>query len=449
MTPEPGAPLYVRFHEERCTGCAECLKVCPTNAIRIRRQKSVRFVDQCIGCAACLRVCPAGAVSSTTQLPESIGRDHVAIALVSPVLYAQFPSIMPGGVLMALRQMGFHHTVDMSFFSEMFEFAAAEFVRRNRTSREAPWPLISPACPVVVRLIAFQFPSLLPHLLPVLRPVRLMTREIKERIIPEYENQKQKVILYYINPCPTLTSSTLRIDPCRPRPAEMAIGINDIYPALKPQVEKVLASDRIPFSWTRFEFETCSTADAAFAAMSGGEITRMEIDNSLAVHGLKETVDYLNKIEMGLLKDIEYIEFRTCREACLGGALTVVDKYIAKRHVQKMVATFGMGRRLPRDVLLRQYEQGRFKLEKSPEVLRRFFSSRKPTLSLADAERIEQLVAELGNHNCGACGAPDCRTFAEDVVHGQAALTNCVWVCMRRLKHERTETSADSGKEHE
>jgi ferredoxin len=439
MKPEPRDSFYVRFHEERCTGCAECLKVCPTKAIRIRHQKSVHFVDQCIGCSACLRVCPAAAVSSTTRLPEDIGRDHVAIALVSPVLYAQFPRTMPGGVLLGLRQMGFHHTVDMSFFFEMFQYAAAEFIRRNRTTREAPWPLISPACPVVVRLIAFQFPSLLPHILPVLRPVGLMAREVKERVIPEYENQKQDVVLYYINPCPTKSTSALTLDPHRLRHREVAIGINDIYPALKPQVEKILTSDKMPFSWTRFEFETCSTADAAFGAMSGGEIARIEIENSLAVHGLKETVDYLNKIEMGLLKDIEYIEFRTCREACLGGVLTVVDKYIAKRHVQKMVTIFGMGRRLPQDALLRQYEQGRFKIDKSPEVLRKFFSSCKPTLSLADAERIEQLVAELGNHNCGACGAPDCRVFAEDVILGRAKLKDCVWLYVRGLKSGRIE----------
>ncbi|MBI5577567.1 MAG: 4Fe-4S dicluster domain-containing protein [Deltaproteobacteria bacterium] len=438
MKPEPQDSLYVRFHEERCTGCAECLKVCPTKAIRIRQQKSVRFVDQCIGCSACLRVCPAAAVGSITRMPEDIGRDHVAIALVSPVLYAQFPRIMPGGVLMALRQMGFHHTVDMSFFFEMFQYAAAEFIRRNRTTREAPWPLISPACPVVVRLIAFQFPSLLPHILPVLRPVALMAREVRERVIPEYESQKQDVVLYYINPCPTKSTSGQTLDPHRSRCREVAIGINDIYPALKPQVEKVLSSDNMPFSWTRFEFETCSTADAAFGAMSGGEIARIEIEDSLAVHGLKETVDYLNKIEMGLLKDIEYIEFRTCREACLGGALAVVDKYIAKRHVQKMTTTFGMGRRLPQDALLRQYEQGRFKIDKSPDVLRKFFSSCKPTLSLADAERIEQLVANLGNHNCGACGAPGCRVFAEDVVLGQAELNECIWLSVHGLVRGRT-----------
>ena len=144
MTSEPSCTHFVRFHEDRCTGCAACLRVCPTKTIRIRQQKSIRFVDQCIGCGACIRVCPAGAVSATARLPEGIGRDHIAIALVSPVLYAQFPHVMPGGVLMGLRQLGFHHTIDMSFFFEMFQFAAEEFIRRNRTSRVAPWPLISP-----------------------------------------------------------------------------------------------------------------------------------------------------------------------------------------------------------------------------------------------------------------------------------------------------------------
>ena len=431
MTSEPSCTHFVRFHEDRCTGCAACLRVCPTKTIRIRRQKSIRFVDQCIGCGACIRVCPAGAVSATARLPEGIGRDHIAIALVSPVLYAQFPHVMPGGVLMGLRQLGFHHTIDMSFFFEMFQVAAEEFIRRNRTSRIAPWPLISPACPVVVRLIAFQFPSLLPHILPVLRPVGLMAREIEERIIPEYDHQD--IVLYYINPCPTMSQSPISPGSPRAKYREVAIGINDIYPVLKPQVERILTSDKMPFAWTRFEFETCSTADAAFGAMSGGEIARMDIENSLAVHGLKETADYLNRIEMGFLKDMEYIEFRTCREGCLGGVLTVIDKYIAKRHVQKMVNVFGMGRRLPRDTLLRQYEKGRFKIDKSPEVLRKLFRPRKPGISLTDAERIERLVANLGGRNCGACGAPDCQTFAEDVVLGQAELTDCIWMVVRGL----------------
>jgi ferredoxin len=428
------ATHYVRFHEERCTGCAACLRVCPTQAIRIRREKSIRIVDQCIGCGACIRACPAGAVSAATIGVEGIGRDHAAIALVSPVLYAQFPGFMPGSVLLGLHRMGFRHTVDMSFFLEMFQYAAEEFIQRNRRSAVSPWPLISPICPVVVRIIAFQFPSLLPHVLPVLRPVALMAREVRERIIPAYEDQGRDVVLYYINPCPTKSQPLPAPGPTRRPQREAAIGINDIYPELRRQVDQILDSDLIPYSGSGFEFEACSSGNAALGAMSGGEIADMDVEKSLSVHGLQETITYLHKIEMGVLRDFEYIEFRTCREGCLGGVLTAVDPYIARRNVQKMIGVFGVGRRLPRDTILRLYEKGRFRTDQNTQELTRLFGARRPALSLEEAQKIETILDLIEGRDCGACGSPDCLTFAEDVVRGNAALSDCIWLQARRQK---------------
>ena len=169
-------------------------------------------------------------------------------------------------------------------------------------------------------------------------------------------------------------------------------------------MEKILTSDKMPFSGPRFEFETCSTGDAALGAMSGGEIANMDIEKSLAVHGLKETVAYLNQIEMGLLKDMEYIEFRTCREGCLGGVLTVVDKYIAKRNVQKMINVFGLGRRLPRDTILRQYEKGRFQLDKSPDVLTQLFGPASRPFAGARRSGSKHLVATSKDATAGPAG---------------------------------------------
>ena len=443
MTSATHFPNYVRFNEERCTGCAACLRVCPTKAIRIRHHRSIRIVTQCIGCGACIQTCPAGAVSAATRRPEHIGDDHVAVALVSPVLYAQYPGTMPGGVLMGLRQMGFTHTIDMSFFLEMFQWATDEFIRRNRVSGASPWPLISPICPVVVRLIAFRFPGLLAHVLPVLRPVALMAREVQEQILPGYAETGRKVVLYYINPCPTLAvppPDPLAAPPLR---CSTAIGINEIYPELKRRIETVLSSDRIPFSGTHFEFETCSTANAALGAVSGGEIANLDVEKSLAVHGMEETISYLHKIEMGLLKDVEYIEFRTCREGCIGGVLAAVDKYVAKRTVQKMVSVFGLGNRLPRESIRHLYDKGRFQPDKSPMVLTHLFGTRISALSLGELERIERTLDVIEGRDCGACGAPDCRTLAEDIVRGEASLNDCIWLHARRM--EKKALPADAG----
>jgi Na+-translocating ferredoxin:NAD+ oxidoreductase RNF subunit RnfB len=438
MSEKLASTCFVHFDENRCIGCGSCLRVCPTRAIRIKNKKAIRIVDRCIGCGECIRTCREGAVSAATERPGVLKRDQVAIALVSPVLYAQFPGVMPKDVLLGLRQMGFQHTIDMSYFLEIFQCATEEFIRRNRKSQKAPWPLISPVCPVVVRLIAFQFPSLLPHVLPVLRPVALMAREVKSHLIPDYVDAQREVVLYYINPCPTKKETACLPPLQKAVPAEVALGINDIYPELVKHVEQIRAADGIPFYETRFEYETCATGNASMWAISGGEIADMDIDRSLAVSGIEETISYLGKIEMGLFQDTEYIEFRTCREGCLGGVLVAIDKYLAKSTVQKMIKQFGLGRRLQRENILRLYEKGEFQTEKNPSKLTRLFGASKEALSLDSMHKIERLLKRFNGTDCTACGAPDCRTFAEDVVRGEAALKDCHFIGVKRGKKRRS-----------
>jgi len=428
LTDMQQASCFVHFDKNLCRGHATCIRSCPTKAIRMVNKRTVNVVGQCIGCGECIRVCEAGAVSAAAAGIGKIGHDHVAIALVSPVLYAQFPGIMPKDILMGLRQMGFRHTIDMSYFLEIFHYATEEFINRNRESNKAPWPLISPVCPVVVRQIAFQFPSLMPHVLPVLRPAALMAREVKRRIIPYYRESGDAVVLYYINPCPTKMDPNCTNPNQQPDIPEVALGINDIFPELSRHIEQIKESDMIPFDQTRFEYETCATGNASMWAMSGGEIAEMDFDRSLAVSGLEETIAYLHKIEMGLFKDIEYIEFRTCREGCLGGVLTAIDKYLAKSAVQKMVKLFGLGRRLTRENILRVYEKGQFQTEKSPAKLIDLYGTKKEALSLESLQKIEEIMELLRDTDCAACGAPDCRTFAEDIVRGSAALQDCLWI---------------------
>jgi hypothetical protein len=255
-----------------------------------------------------------------------------------------------------------------------------------------------------------------------------MAREVRERVLPEYAARGEKAVLYYINPCPTLAEPPPEPELTPPLQAEAGIGINEIYPALKSRVDRILAADTLPFSGSPFEFETCSSGNAALGAMTGGEIDGMDVERTLAVHGLEETVAYLHKIEMGRLNDVEYIEFRTCHEGCLGGVLTAVDKYVAKRNVQGMVREYGLGSRLPRETILRLYEKGRFRPDQSPARLTRIFGTRKPPLSLTDLNRLEKLLEIIEGRDCGACGAPDCRALAEDVVRGEAALEDCIWL---------------------
>ena len=49
-------------------------------------------------------------------------------------------------------------------------------------------------------------------------------------------------------------------------------------------------------------------------------------------------------------------------------------------------------------------------------------------MSLEEARRIETVLEVIEGRDCGACGSPDCLTFAEDVVRGNASLTDCIWL---------------------
>ena len=46
--------------DEHCTGCGQCVKVCPQNAICVSDPRSTDN-DLCISCGACISVCPTGA----------------------------------------------------------------------------------------------------------------------------------------------------------------------------------------------------------------------------------------------------------------------------------------------------------------------------------------------------------------------------------------------------
>jgi len=47
---------------EKCTGCGACMKVCPSNAIGLKKKKALLVKERCIGCGECTVVCSAGAI---------------------------------------------------------------------------------------------------------------------------------------------------------------------------------------------------------------------------------------------------------------------------------------------------------------------------------------------------------------------------------------------------
>ncbi|MDP3284018.1 MAG: [Fe-Fe] hydrogenase large subunit C-terminal domain-containing protein, partial [Desulfobacterales bacterium] len=387
-----------------CTGCANCIKACPTKAIRLYNDIPTCRTNNCIRCGECLRVCPTGAISATMYELEALQKDKVSITLVSPALYSQFKGVTPNDILLAVKKIGFHHAMDLSYHIDMFLYAAEEYIAENRITGRSPWPLISPVCPVVIRLIAYQFPGLLPHLMPVMRPLSLLAKEARANISRKYRIKKDAVILYYLTPCPAKMVLSRASFAQEYSLVDRTMGIKDVYSRILGQLKQM---EKSGIEALREESETQKiSGNCLLWGISGGEIAGINSDKTLAVSGLRETITYLEKIEMGLFKDIEYIEFRTCPEGCVGGALNAVDKYIAKNTVLKMLRKFGLERLIPRDKVLLLYENGWGLSDTTQDELQRIFGVFREHISIENLKEIEKILEQIQGKDCAACGAP-------------------------------------------
>ena len=139
----------VRLEKNKCRGCTNCLKRCPTEAIRVRGGRAHIIDERCIDCGECIRVCDYHAKVAVTDPLSSISRFKYKIALPAPSLYGQFKNLRHiAQVLTGLRQMGFDDVFEVARGADVVTRAIREKLRQP----DLPRPLISAACPVIVRI---------------------------------------------------------------------------------------------------------------------------------------------------------------------------------------------------------------------------------------------------------------------------------------------------------
>ena len=159
-------------------------------------------------------------------------------------------------------------------------------------------------------------------------------------------------------------------------------------------------------------------------ASSGGESTAIFNDSYLAADGIDNCNKVLDQIENGNIPPLEFIELNACTGGCVGGVLTIQNPFIAKARLQ------GLRHYLP--VSLNFVSKTQEQLPDS--VLFSDMPEYKPISRLSDSmaesmlmlAEIQKLKAELPGIDCGSCGAPNCRAFAEDVVKKECDLENCL-----------------------
>ena len=150
--------------------------------------------------------------------------------------------------------------------------------------------------------------------------------------------------------------------------------------------------------------------------------------NLLAVDGIHNVSEVLEEIELGKLSDVDYLEANACVGGCVGGPLTVENPFVARVKIRRLSEELGNERLKPgvadeAAALARE----NFFVVPMPFVPRLSLVLDQDVQAAIDkANRIEETLVTLPGLDCGACGCPTCRVFAEDIVQGEASLTDCV-----------------------
>jgi len=414
----------VTLDRDACKGCTHCVKRCPTEAIRVRDGKAKIIKERCIDCGECIRVCPHHAKQAIFDPLSVIDTFTYKIALPAPALYGQFNNLDDVDILLeAIRMMG---------FDEVFEVArAAEIVsdstRHMMSSGMVARPVISSACPAVLRLIQVRFPELIPHVLPLRAPIEVAARMAKREAAARTGLPADQIGVVFISPCPAKVTAVKRPLGSKVSMVDAVVAVRDVYPKLIRLMKQVAvpqelgSAGRMGLGW----------------GSSGGEAAALLNDRYLAADGIENVIKVLEDLEDDKFTDLDFVELNACSAGCVGGVLNVENPYVAKAKLKRIrkylpVSCNHIGDEVPREVKYDEMVEYRPVMELDANL-------EKAMEKMLHMQEIEERLPGL---DCGSCGAPTCRALAEDVVRGFASEDDCIYRMREKLY-------AQSGKEEE
>ncbi|HHY99007.1 MAG TPA: 4Fe-4S dicluster domain-containing protein [Firmicutes bacterium] len=444
-----------RFHsvyliEEKCRGCTNCIKRCPTEAIRVREGKARINADRCTDCGECVRTCDNHAKATITDNLDSIRGFKYSIAMPAPSFYSQFYEIgkdkdhIPEKILGALLRMGFDDVFDVARAADIMSYVTRVYVKEHPGGR----PFISPACPAVVRLIQVRFPSLLDRIVPVDAPARAAGKLARKKAVAELHLAPEDVGTFFITPCPAKMTWVRDL---------LSIGINDISGAIAASaIYSEIKRNSDYMNNPGIQYTSASSFGLGWGS-SGGENRAVALKNSLVVDGIHNVIAVLEEMELGKLDRLDFIEAQACVGGCVGGALMVRNPFLGRVALEQLASS--VGRKddrpyggdetkdnggylhddyfpLPETVgreIHELYRQGYF--NGAPLVPQPAFKLDEDLArAIAKMERMEQVLESLPGLDCGSCGSPNCRALAEDIVQGLAVETDCVFKLREQIK---------------
>lgn len=406
----------VTLNKDKCHGCTNCIKRCPTEAIRVRGGKATIIKERCIDCGECIRVCPYHAKLARTDSFDMFKDFKYTVAMPAPAFYGQFKENNDvNKVLTALKKVGFDDVFEVARGAEIVSEATRQLIERGGLLK----PVINSACPAVLRLIRVRFPELIKHILPIASPMEVAAGVARSMAMKKTGLKREEIGIFFITPCPAKETS-IRSPLLREKSdVDGAISIADAYMKICNIVKTIDQPEKL----------ATAALEGVSWARSGGECKASGTIINIAVDGIDEVIKILEEIENGKLDNIDFVELLACRGGCVGGPLTVENSYVCSNRIRNMIE-------LSADTKpIEDFEEVSLEWKKALEPVQIMKLADNFEDAMVKLEQIEKIFENMPKLDCGSCGAPSCKALAEDIVLGFASENDCIFRMREKVQN--------------
>ena len=404
--------MEFRIDPDLCVACLACVRVCPADAVGVE-ERQVRIIDEaCTRCGICVPACPHEAIKATGDYARGLelalgGRAALILAVEAAV---HFYPATPEQVVNACYAAGFR-TVHRGVLGD--ELVAQQYLRL--WADEGWGTLIRSTCPVLVETIKNDYPELVPYLAPVSTPVAAEARYLKSQY-------GRKTPIVYAGVC--LTEGGPDVD--------AAVTFDEL--------EQIFERRGVEVSQQAMHFTRIPEERRRHLSTAGGlpldmlQVERQASRRFRKVRGLAQLPAIARAVGVDRI-DLGFIDILPC-EGCLDHPLlgskeelfwrrTVVDATEPPRSSQPVVDAT-----VPVEV---------------GEVFALHRNGKK-----ADEEDVEEVLGAIGTApngkawDCGACGFPTCRKFAESAALGRTTLKSCPPYLGRQAEAAQLQAAEDA-----
>ena len=178
------------------------------------------------------------------------------------------------------------------------------------------------------------------------------------------------------------------------------------------------------FAVTPFNFTAIAGNLPTAPAMMGNTVVWKPA--SSAVYPAYFVMKVLEEIENGKLYDLEFFEGLACIGGCVGGPLVFENNFVAQNRLQKLISKMKPYKPISPEEVEQAMSQCEWQWNK--EVLPKSVMKLDDDIfsAIKKMEELQRIYADLPGLDCGSCGAPSCRTLAEDIVRGNAVEFDCI-----------------------